>query len=133
MAEAIDKGKILYVGVWDMKQPGIFWFFWMVGKLFGFTTLASSCSNSPGCSALAGVMSIRLRRYFAHPWFGGVAAVAALTSYYMLLSLFLVLPAMGAIVFEFGAQALNFYHMVFSGERTGLEGYRRAVGVSYGW
>lgn len=27
-AQAIDHGEKLYVDVWDMKQPGVFWFYW---------------------------------------------------------------------------------------------------------
>jgi hypothetical protein len=82
MAEAIDEGKTLYVDVWDMKQPGIFWFFWMAGKLFGFTTLGVKLLELAWMLALAGAMTVCLRHYFAHPWLGAVAAVAALASYY---------------------------------------------------
>jgi hypothetical protein len=68
MAEAIDEGEILYVDVWDMKQPGIFWFFWMAGKLFGFTTLGTKLLELAWMLALAAAMIVCLRHYFAHPW-----------------------------------------------------------------
>ena len=49
-AQAIDQGERLYLDIWDMKQPGIFWFYWLGGKMFGFTSfgvklleLASGC------------------------------------------------------------------------------------------
>ena len=34
-AQAIDNGERLYVDVWDMKQPGVFWFYWLGGRIFG--------------------------------------------------------------------------------------------------
>jgi hypothetical protein len=35
-AIAIDGGEHLYVDFWDNKQPGIFWFYGLAGKLFEF-------------------------------------------------------------------------------------------------
>lgn len=36
-ARAIADGRHLYSDFWDIKQPGIFWFFFLGGRLFGFT------------------------------------------------------------------------------------------------
>ena len=35
-AQGMDQGARLYVDLWDVKQPGVFWFYWLAGKLFGF-------------------------------------------------------------------------------------------------
>jgi hypothetical protein len=36
-AAALDRGEVLYVDFWDNKQPGIYFFFWLAGHLFGFS------------------------------------------------------------------------------------------------
>jgi len=36
-ARALDRGAVLYVDIWDNKQPGIFLFYWLAGRTFGFT------------------------------------------------------------------------------------------------
>ena len=36
-AKEMDKGLILYRDFWDIKQPGIFYFYYYGGKIFGFT------------------------------------------------------------------------------------------------
>lgn len=36
-ARGIDGGARLYVDLWDNKQPGVFWFYWAAGRVFGFT------------------------------------------------------------------------------------------------
>lgn len=35
-AQGMDEGARLYVDLWDVKQPGIFWFYLAAGRLFGF-------------------------------------------------------------------------------------------------
>lgn len=35
-AKAIEEGGRLYVDYWDLKQPGVFLFYWLAGRLFGF-------------------------------------------------------------------------------------------------
>lgn len=36
-AEGMSRGDVLYVDFWDNKQPGIFAFYYVAGRLFGFT------------------------------------------------------------------------------------------------
>jgi hypothetical protein len=38
-AAALDRGEVLYVDFWDIKQPGIYLFFWLAGRLFGFSKI----------------------------------------------------------------------------------------------
>src|SRR5882757_6746566 len=35
-AMKLNQGSLLYRDYWDIKQPGIFAFYWLGGKLFGF-------------------------------------------------------------------------------------------------
>lgn len=36
-AQEMSAGEVLYRDFWDLKQPGIFYFYWLAGSLFGFT------------------------------------------------------------------------------------------------
>jgi hypothetical protein len=38
-AQAVERGATLYVDWWDIRQPGAIWFYWLAGKLFGFSEL----------------------------------------------------------------------------------------------
>lgn len=82
MAREIDRGQTLYVDVWDLKQPGIFWFYWLGGKLFGFSMFGIKLFELAWLLAFAATLILCLRRYLVHAWLGGVAAVAAIGSYY---------------------------------------------------
>ncbi len=81
-AQAIDHGEKLYVDVWDMKQPGVFWFYWLGGKLFGPSELAVKLLELGWFLAFALCLIVCLRRLFVHRWMSSIAAAAALGSYY---------------------------------------------------
>ncbi|MBK8175365.1 MAG: glycosyltransferase family 39 protein [Rhodospirillales bacterium] len=81
-AEVIDKGGVLYVDVWDLKQPGIFWFYLAGGRLFGFDSLGIKEFELVWMLAFALTLILCLRRTFRHPWLGSAAAIASIGSYY---------------------------------------------------
>jgi hypothetical protein len=81
-AQAIDQGERLYVDVWDMKQPGIFWFYWLGGKMFGFSEFSVKLLELGYLAAFAFSLIVCLRRCFHHRWLSSVVAIAALGSYY---------------------------------------------------
>ena len=37
LASQLDRGAVLYTDVWDVKQPGIFIFDYLAGRMFGFS------------------------------------------------------------------------------------------------
>jgi hypothetical protein len=37
VAERLDRGAVLYRDVWDLTNPGVFAFYWLGGRLFGYT------------------------------------------------------------------------------------------------
>lgn len=39
VAKKMDDGRLIYRDIWDLKQPGIFFFFWCGGRLFGFSEI----------------------------------------------------------------------------------------------
>jgi hypothetical protein len=38
-AESIERGDLLYRDFWDVKQPGVFAYYWLGGKVFGFNEI----------------------------------------------------------------------------------------------
>lgn len=81
-AQAIDHGERLYVDVWDMKQPGVFWFYWLGGRIFGFSELSVKLLELGWLLTFAACLILCLRRSFRHRWLSSVVAIAAIGSYY---------------------------------------------------
>lgn len=55
-ARAIAGGAKLYVDFWDMKQPGIYWYYLAAGKLFGFDEIGLHLFDLLWMVALAWVL-----------------------------------------------------------------------------
>jgi len=71
-AERLLAGGRLYVDYWDFKQPGIFWFFALGGRLFGMHEFGVHCLELAWMLALALVVQ-RVARH----WLGGTASALA--------------------------------------------------------
>ena len=63
-AEKIDQGGILYRDFWDLKQPGIYAFYLLAGKLFGFHELGVHLFELVYMTAFAIVMRLTLSFYY---------------------------------------------------------------------
>lgn len=85
MATQLDHGAVLYADVWDVKQPGVFVFAWVAGKLFGFTAQGLHLFGLAWNLAFAGVSIIALRPLLRHRWIAAMAPVAVLVPYYVYL------------------------------------------------
>lgn len=85
MATQLDHGAVLYADVWDVKQPGVFVFAWVAGKLFGFTAQGLHVLGLAWNLTFAVVTIIALRPLMRHPWIAAVASVACLVPYYVYL------------------------------------------------
>jgi len=81
-ARAIDAGQVLYVDFWDNKQPGIYVFYWVAGKLFGFREEGVFAFELAWMLVLSVVLIAGLRHYFRQPWLAGVVPLALLGVYY---------------------------------------------------
>lgn len=80
-AQALDAGGRLYVEFWDNKQPGIYWFYWLAGRLFGFTQEGVRAFEIVWVLALAAVLMAWLGRWLERPWPAAVAALATCNGY----------------------------------------------------
>lgn len=81
-AETLQEGGVLYVDFWDAKQPGIFFFYWLAGRTFGFHAVGLHLFELLWHLALAAWMIRFLRPRLAHPVLASAAPVLAIGGYY---------------------------------------------------
>ena len=60
-ARELDRGAVLYRDFWDFKQPAIFWFYWLAGRLFGFDEVGVHALELVYFLLLAAVLLLTLR------------------------------------------------------------------------
>ena len=56
-AQVLNAGGVYYVDFWDLKQPGMFFFFWLAGRTFGFSEVGVHAFELFWLTALAVVLS----------------------------------------------------------------------------
>ena len=78
----LDRGATLYVDYWDNKQPGLFVFYLLAGRLFGFSEFGVHLLELIWMSAFAVVMMATLRPYLQAPWLSALAPAATIGVYY---------------------------------------------------
>ena len=74
-AQKLAAGARLYRDVWDVKQPGLFWFFLEAGRVFRFDEVGARALDAAWMCSLALVMRATLAGAFVRPWFAGLAAL----------------------------------------------------------
>lgn len=80
-AEAIDRGEKLYVDFWDNKQPGIYYFFFVAGSLFGFDERGVHTLEVIWWCAFALTAFALLRPFFRSALAAALAPVAFVATY----------------------------------------------------
>lgn len=85
-ARGIEDGARLYIDLWDVKPPAIYAFYYLGGKVFGFTDYGIHLFELCWMLVLAASMMLGLRPFLRHGWLAAVAPVAALGTYYALTS-----------------------------------------------
>lgn len=81
-AAEINRGALLYRDVWDLKQPGIFLFYLMGGKLFGFTELGIHLFELLYWLIFSVTLMVTLRDYFRRPIFVRLTPLLTIGVYY---------------------------------------------------
>jgi hypothetical protein len=81
-SKAIDNGAILYKDVWDIKQPAIFVFYLIAGKLFGFNEVGVHLLEIIYWFALCLILITGLRNYFKNPLFAVLTPLFTTGIYY---------------------------------------------------
>ena len=81
-ARAIAHGAKMYTDVWDLKQPGIYWYFALAGSLFGFDEVGIHSFDLVWILALSVVLLCIALRTYAMPLLIGLTPVVCLGPYY---------------------------------------------------
>lgn len=64
----LDQGTLLYSSIWDIKQPSIFIFYYVAGKLFGFSDYGVHLAELIWNICLCVILFVLCRRHFASRW-----------------------------------------------------------------
>jgi hypothetical protein len=81
-AKLLDEGAVYYVDYWDNKQPGLYWFYLVAGRAFGFSEFGIHMLELLWMLAFAVVLMTMLRGAFRRPWLSAFAPVATIGVYY---------------------------------------------------
>lgn len=81
-SRAIGSGAILYKDVWDIKQPAIFVFYLVAGKLFGFTEMGIHLLEIIYWLGFSLILITGLRSYFVNPLFAALTPLFTIGIYY---------------------------------------------------
>ncbi len=81
-AQKMAQGASLYKDFWDAKQPGIYLFYYIGGKLFGFNEVGIHFLEVLYMIALSVVLIYTLRDYFEERWMASLVPLISLGFYY---------------------------------------------------
>jgi hypothetical protein len=74
-ARALSRGAVLYRDFWDLKQPGIYWFYRLAGATFGYNEIAVHTLELIWFLALALLIVVSMRPRFALACMGELCAL----------------------------------------------------------
>ena len=78
----ISHGAILYRDFWDLKQPGIYAFYLIAGKLFGFNEFGIHTFELLYMVAFSAVLLFTLKDYYKHPSIASLVPLLTVGIYY---------------------------------------------------
>ncbi|MGI9056916.1 MAG: hypothetical protein ACR2F2_14065 [Pyrinomonadaceae bacterium] len=81
-SKAIGNGAILYKDIWDIKQPAIFVFYLVAGKLFGFTETGIHLLEIIYWLGFSLLLIFGLKKYFTNPLFAVLTPLFTVGIYY---------------------------------------------------
>ena len=76
-ARKMAAGAVLYRDFWDVKQPAIFVFYLLGGRLFGFSEVGIHLFELLYLLLFSAALIVTLREAFEHHWGPGLAALLA--------------------------------------------------------
>lgn len=81
-AKQMSHGAIYYVDYWDNKQPGLYWFYLLAGRLFGFSESRVHLLELIWMLSFAAVLMATLRGAFRLRWLSAFVPAASIGVYY---------------------------------------------------
>ncbi|MBG1271699.1 hypothetical protein [Nostoc sp. WHI] len=79
----IQQGKILYRDFWDVKQPGIFYFYFLAGTLFGFNEIGIHVFELIYMVFFSIILLLSLKSYFQHQIIASLVPLLTVGVYYI--------------------------------------------------
>ena len=81
-ARGLDHGLRLYADLWDNKQPGIYWFYLVAGKSFGFTAIGMHLLEWLWLACAALMLRWAARETFTNAWVAELVPLVTVGLYY---------------------------------------------------
>ncbi|MGF1936586.1 MAG: hypothetical protein RM347_019725 [Nostoc sp. ChiQUE02] len=78
----IQQGKVLYRDFWDVKQPGIFYFYFLAGTFFGFNEIGIHLFELIYMLFFSIVLLLSLKSYFRHQRIASLVPLLTVGVYY---------------------------------------------------
>lgn len=78
----MDRGAVLYRNLWDNKQPGLYYFYLIAGRLFSFSEMGIHLLELIWMLSFSFVMMVALRGCFHYRWLSAITPVATIGIYY---------------------------------------------------
>lgn len=82
IASAMNQGEVIYRDIWDAKQPGIYVFYLVGGKLFGFHEVGIHTFELLYMLSFSVVLILTLRSYFTHRALASIIPLLTVGMYY---------------------------------------------------
>jgi len=82
-ARELIHGGVYYGDFWDIKQPGIYWFYELAARVFGSGPVGAHLLDLAWMTATAVVITIAAARFSSRPWLVAAAPVLGLAPYYL--------------------------------------------------
>ncbi len=79
----MQQGKVLYRDFWDIKQPGIFCFYYLAGTLFGFDEIGIHAFELIYMVFFSIILLLTLKSYFRHQIIASLVPLLTVGVYYV--------------------------------------------------
>jgi len=79
----MQQGKLLYRDFWDVKQPGIFYFYFLAGSFFGFNEIGIHLFELIYMVVFSLILLITLKSYFRHQIIASLVPLLTVGVYYI--------------------------------------------------
>ncbi|MCC5626649.1 hypothetical protein [Nostoc sp. CHAB 5715] len=79
----MQQGKVLYRDFWDVKQPGIFCFYFLAGTLFGFNEIGIHAFELIYMVFFSIILLLTLKTYFRHQIIASLVPLLTVGVYYV--------------------------------------------------
>ncbi|MEA5606196.1 glycosyltransferase family 39 protein [Nostoc sp. UHCC 0252] len=79
----MQQGKVLYRDFWDLKQPGIYYFYFLAGTLFGFSEIGIHIFELIYMVLFSIILQLTLKPYFRHQTIASLVPLLTVGTYYV--------------------------------------------------